>query len=1455
MKYISLLFITLFICQYANAQGNYSFTNTKINSSTYTDIESTGTAIPMTNAENGNSTTPQSIGFNFTFNGSVFTEVMIHADGVLKFGNIAPGASTVIAPSPFNSYANVFTNTTTAFQNIVMPLFLDLVQGIAAPKFHIATTGTAPNRITTIQWKNLRDADNLGSTLQHQFENMEFQVKLYETTNNIEMAYGTWLQSSNISVTRGSAIGIKASSSNFISYTKSNAIIKFDYGNFEDPASTNSRIFLIEKAVSPINGTSFMYFVRLANDINVAKLYVDDAAPQTPTIGKNIQALIKNEGTSANTNIPVTLTVAGANSYTETILIANLSTGGSQVVSFTPFVAAAKGLQTVTISVNPTVDDRVENNSLQTNQTVTQNVVKLYNNDKKSTSGVGFNAVTSMFATKIFGTGTRNLSQIRTSFNTNNILVDVRIYEDNGTSSSPSSSPLFISPTFRTNNQNEVVVPVSTGIAVTGDYYIVVAQREASNMALSFFNQYPKLPQKIYTAALDASTWGESPTSFNPLFTVIQETDAVDIGFETITSPRCAYTNNEIVKATIRNFSNQVHNYATNPVTVTGFVKDEVTNTTVPFNFIKNTGTIAAGGRDTVTLLNSYNFTSKGNHIFSAKTICTADAESINDSVQFAIFTKITFSGVPIDSICPNTSVTISIASPYLRSPLNFTSASDGSTFSPTATLTVSPNATTTYYASGVDYRGCTLMDSVVIKVKSLGVPEAPIIATVDSILSYKNDFSIVVTVPALAGHTIIWQSSNTGGVATNGGTTYTFSATSSFGGNVTHKAFYTRLADGCSSVFSNIITTSYATGLLISDAVTTVCDTSFYDNGGFTANHTNNNFTKTYTPTDAGKKLKLTINKFSLAQFGRITIYDGDNVFANRIGRIDNTTAPAVKYEFVSSNPSGNITIEFVAGGIAGGFLGSLTCQTPLQFRSIANGVFTDKNIWESRPISSNTFSPATRFPNKGDDSIWVMHNVNINKSIPLDQLVVEPTGNVEVTGVNTDIALYKTIPDNELTIKGIFKNNTGTFVGRNSTNILLLGTLINNISMETDSVKVFENSTAAIISGNGTIGKLIVNNSQGLLVNGNLKIENNLSLLNGIVKVNAANFLTMVAGFSPIIEGGNANSYIEGILRRQEFSSTNPILFPLGVNGLYRPVTLLANQNSFDNDVEYEAKMVLGAATTRSLPITLAEVNSSYYHNITLTKNPSNFVDATIKINYNTGDGVFDAANLRIAKDNGGSNWLDIGGIGTANNNGNITSNTFTSFSDFILANSTGGLNTLPLTLLSFTGKKINNTVMLQWKTTNEINTLHFEIERSKEGVAFEKIGRVTAANTSSNNNYMFKDATPLLGNNYYRLKQIDIDGRFTYSKIVAITFQSIINSLIIYPNPVVDWLYLQYPITTEMVALQILDNKGAVVKAATLQGVGTQKVLVQALSKGIYWVRLIVGTNLYTQVFVKE
>ena len=154
-----LLLSVLMVRFSAIAQSNFSSTNFRVGQSTYTDISSTGTAIAMTNNESGVSTSAQNIGFNFQFNDSVFTQFRIHADGILRLGTEAPAAATNISVSPANSHAAVFTSTADSFQYVILPFFTNLVAA-GTPSFHVQTSGVAPNRVCTIQWKNIRDADN-----------------------------------------------------------------------------------------------------------------------------------------------------------------------------------------------------------------------------------------------------------------------------------------------------------------------------------------------------------------------------------------------------------------------------------------------------------------------------------------------------------------------------------------------------------------------------------------------------------------------------------------------------------------------------------------------------------------------------------------------------------------------------------------------------------------------------------------------------------------------------------------------------------------------------------------------------------------------------------------------------------------------------------------------------------------------------------------------------------------------------------------------------------------------------------------------------------------------------------------------------------------------------------------------------------------------------------------------
>lgn len=115
-------------------------------------------------------------------------------------------------------------------------------------------------------------------------------------------------------------------------------------------------------------------------------------------------------------------------------------------------------------------------------------------------------------------------------------------------------------------------------------------------------------------------------------------------------------------------------------------------------------------------------------------------------------------------------------------------------------------------------------------------------------------------------------------------------------------------------------------------------------------------------------------------------------------------------------------------------------------------------------------------------------------------------------------------------------------------------------------------------------------------------------------------------------------------------------------------------------------------------------------------------------------------------------------------------------------------------PINLLSFNAiKQSNNTVLLNWQTTSEINSKNFEVQFSKDGLNWTMIGTVLAAGTSSTQkNYSLVHNNPVHGSNYYRLKQNDLDANFTYSPTRIVLFSSAIGIKIL-PNPVNDKLYI--------------------------------------------------------------
>ena len=180
---------------------------------------------------------------------------------------------------------------------------------------------------------------------------------------------------------------------------------------------------------------------------------------------------------------------------------------------------------------------------------------------------------------------------------------------------------------------------------------------------------------------------------------------------------------------------------------------------------------------------------------------------------------------------------------------------------------------------------------------------------------------------------------------------------------------------------------------------------------------------------------------------------------------------------------------------------------------------------------------------------------------------------------------------------------------------------------------------------------------------------------------------------------------------------------------------------------------------------------------------------------------------------------------------------------------------LTILPLRLVNFTAEKQNSTVSLAWQTQEEINTKWFEVERSLNGRNFVKLIIVNAnGNTTTASHYSAADVNPASGNNYYRLKMVDNDGRITYSPIRLVNFTAA-NGISLYPNPTTEILQIKHGLKASQLLVTITDNLGKTILQQTLSNTPVLILGVKNLSAGSYTVSVKSDLQVYTSVFLKE
>jgi hypothetical protein len=158
------------------------------------------------------------------------------------------------------------------------------------------------------------------------------------------------------------------------------------------------------------------------------------------------------------------------------------------------------------------------------------------------------------------------------------------------------------------------------------------------------------------------------------------------------------------------------------------------------------------------------------------------------------------------------------------------------------------------------------------------------------------------------------------------------------------------------------------------------------------------------------------------------------------------------------------------------------------------------------------------------------------------------------------------------------------------------------------------------------------------------------------------------------------------------------------------------------------------------------------------------------------------------------------------------------------------------LPVTWLSLAVRAENNRPSLSWSTASETGSSHFDIEKSSDARSFRKIATINAAgNSRAINEYRYTDEITLAGSFYYRLKQVDFDGKFEYSRIVNIVLSGE-EAVRIYPNPVADILNIESVTTLSPIEITTLEGKQ--VHASKPVGNSVQ-IKVSDLPQGLYFV----------------
>lgn len=188
--------------------------------------------------------------------------------------------------------------------------------------------------------------------------------------------------------------------------------------------------------------------------------------------------------------------------------------------------------------------------------------------------------------------------------------------------------------------------------------------------------------------------------------------------------------------------------------------------------------------------------------------------------------------------------------------------------------------------------------------------------------------------------------------------------------------------------------------------------------------------------------------------------------------------------------------------------------------------------------------------------------------------------------------------------------------------------------------------------------------------------------------------------------------------------------------------------------------------------------------------------------------------------------------------------------------------GIGALPVVLTDFSASPVSSgNILVQWKTSTELNSDYYSVERSANAASFNEVSRKAATGVDTRGDaYRFNDLSPINGMNYYRLKMVDKDGHFTFSKVVSVNLKTTPGQSLDIYSSYASAGQVQLKINSSVAQpalINIVDATGKKILSATSslnKGINDFSQVL-TLPRGVYYAVVISGKDKISKAFIRE